>query len=81
MNAPSWSEIAQLVTALAALSAATLGFLNRAAIAQVHQTTNSKMDTMMDIQKSSSLAEGKLAGRAELASEQDAEKSRNEGTS
>lgn len=62
---PTYGELAQLVTAVAAIGAWVSSLLNRRKIKDVHNLTNSRMTELLGEVKVSSHAEGKAEGIAE----------------
>ncbi len=69
---PSWGEIAQIITALSAVSACLLSWRNSRKIEkvdvkveQVHLATNSLQDKLVAATATASKAEGVEQGRAE----------------
>jgi hypothetical protein len=69
------SELAQLITSLATLIAAVgaliIGLRNSSKIRKVHDATNGLTTKLVALTATSSKAEGNLAGRAELKTEQE----------
>ncbi len=61
----SLSEIASLITAMAALGGCTLGWLNRGKIQEVHLSINSRMDQLLKEARAAAHAAGADQQRAE----------------
>jgi hypothetical protein len=59
-------DVAQLITAMSAFGALVLSYFNRRAINEVHISTNSRMDQLLEMNKKSSRAEGLKEGREEM---------------
>ena len=62
----TWTDLAQLITALAAMGAVLLGWRNGHKIDSVHIDINSRMTELLSVTKT----EANLTGRAELRQEQ-----------
>jgi hypothetical protein len=62
---PTYGEIAQIITALAAFGAFVLSWRNARKIEQVHKATNSMMDKLVETTKTEAHAAGLKEGRAE----------------
>ncbi len=65
MNLPSAGEIAQIITAMAALGAVILSWRNSRKIDQVHVATNSMKDALVTATGNAAHAAGKEEGRME----------------
>lgn len=59
------SQITEVITALAALTGATLGIINRRRISEVHVSINSRMDELLKATGVAAHAEGLEQGRKE----------------
>lgn len=59
--------VALLLTAIGSIASVIVGIRNSRKIENVHQTTNSKMDAMLDLATKAAKAEGKEEGRIERA--------------
>lgn len=59
------SAIALLLTAIGSIGGMIMGIINSRKIEEVHKTTNSKMDQMLEVSNRASKAEGKEEARVE----------------
>jgi hypothetical protein len=60
----TWSEVAQLITAVAAIGAVLMSYRNSRKIEQVHVSINSRMDQLLKTSGDAMKAEGVAEERA-----------------
>jgi len=67
MDVLSWlaNHGPSILSALGAVGAVALGFLNRSKIQEIHLTMNSRMDQLLAVSTQAAMAEGHAAGMAE----------------